>query len=51
MGRISEWFFYLNADVNDKQIEKKLTHLSITDFLRSMKKKIIDNKSVDNEQN
>ena len=37
MGRMTEWIAYLNADDNDKKIEKQFTHLTITDKLALIK--------------
>ena len=40
MGRLTEWIAYLNADDKDKNIEKRFTHLSITDKLALLKYEI-----------
>ena len=40
MGRLTEWIAYLNADDKDKNIEKRFTHLSITDKLALIKYKM-----------
>ena len=43
---MTEWIAYLNADDNDKKIEKQFTHLTITDKLAlikyKMKKKMVE---------
>ena len=47
MGRMTEWFAYLNADDNDKKIEKQFTHLTITDKLALIKYKIKKKEKMD----
>ena len=40
MGRATEWIAYLNANDDDKKIEKQLTHLTIIDKLALIKYKM-----------
>ena len=47
MGRMTEWIAYLNADDNDKKIEKQFTHLTITDKLALIKYKMKKKEKMD----